>query len=240
MQLYFIRHAQSENNVLWDRTGSWQGRSVDPELSEVGQRQAALLAQFLACQSVDFDPTHRDDHNRDGFGLTHIYTSLMVRAVATGTAIAEALNLPLLAWIDLHETGGIYYDHPETGEPIGLPGRTRAEFEERFPKLILPDSLDHHGWWNRPVETQAEQALRAQRVLGELNERHGNTPHRVAVISHGAFYNWLLAALLKLPSKDGMWFGINNVAMTRIDFYDGETAIRYMNRTDYLPKELIT
>jgi hypothetical protein len=37
-----------------------------------------------------------------------------------------------------------------------------------------------------------------------------------------------------------MWFGINNVAMTRIDFYDGETAIRYMNRTDYLPKELIT
>jgi broad specificity phosphatase PhoE len=32
MQLYYIRHAQSENNDLWDRTGSDQGRSEDPKL----------------------------------------------------------------------------------------------------------------------------------------------------------------------------------------------------------------
>ncbi len=240
MQLYFIRHAQSENNVLWDRTGSWQGRSADPELSEVGFRQAARLAQFLARKQVGVDPTRRDDHHRDGFGLTHVYTSLMVRAVSTGTAIAEALNLPLIAWIDLHETGGIYYDHPETGEPIGLPGYNRAEFEERFPSLVLPDSLDHHGWWNRPVETQEEKPIRAQRVLRELLDRHGKTDDRVALISHGAFYNWFLAALLKLPSKDGVWFGMNNAAITRIDFPRDEVVIAYMNRTDYLPEELIT
>jgi 2,3-bisphosphoglycerate-dependent phosphoglycerate mutase len=240
MQLYFIRHAQSVNNVLWTQTQSWQGRSVDPELSEVGQQQAALLAQFLARTNADFDPDRRDDHNRDGFGLTHVYTSLMLRAVSTAASIAEALGLPLVAWIDLHETGGIYDNDPETSEPLGLPGRNRAAFEAQFPHLVLPASLDHTGWWNRPFEMPEEWPIRARRFLSEMIERHGSADDRVAVISHGAFYNHFLAALLKLPPTNGVWFDINNAAITRIDFRDSETALVYMNRTDYLPKELIT
>ena len=47
MQFYFIRHGQSENNALWERTGSSEGRSEDPELTALGHRQAKRLAQFL-------------------------------------------------------------------------------------------------------------------------------------------------------------------------------------------------
>ncbi len=33
MQLYFIRHAQSANNRLYDETGTWNGRDTDPDLT---------------------------------------------------------------------------------------------------------------------------------------------------------------------------------------------------------------
>jgi broad specificity phosphatase PhoE len=46
MQLYFIRHGQSANNRLWDTTSSDEGRVEDPELTDAGQQQAKLVAQF--------------------------------------------------------------------------------------------------------------------------------------------------------------------------------------------------
>ncbi len=240
MQLYFIRHGQSENNILYDQTGSYHGRSVDPELTDMGRQQAKLLAQFLSHCEPDFDPNQRDPQNRSGFGIMHLYTSLMVRAIDTAAPVAEALGLPLVAWIDLHERGGIYINDPETGEPIGLPGLNGAELSARCPRLILSDSVDPSGWWNRPFETPEQWPIRARRFLLELIERHGRTTDRVAVISHGGFYNQMLTELLKMPYSDNLWFELNNTAVTRIDFHDEGVDLVYLNHVDHLPKELIT
>jgi 2,3-bisphosphoglycerate-dependent phosphoglycerate mutase len=128
MQLYFIRHGQSENNALWRRTGSRQGRSEDPELTEVGRQQSEFVAQFLGRADSVAAVNGRDTQNITGFGITQLYSSLMVRAVATGTIIAKALDLPLVAWEDLHERGGIYLDDEQTGERIGQAGPNRAYF----------------------------------------------------------------------------------------------------------------
>src|SRR5271169_3387266 len=148
MQLYFIRHAQSENNVLMDKTGSYDGRSSDPELTDLGHQQARLLAEFLSRKQSDIqiDPWH--PQNIQTVSLTHLYTSLMVRAVATGIEISKATGLPLVGRLDLHESGGIYLKNPETGVKEGLPGHTRAYFEKSFPELILPCSVGEQGWWN--------------------------------------------------------------------------------------------
>ncbi len=224
MQFYFIRHGQSANNSLWDQTGSNHGRSEDAELTPVGCRQAELLARFLR----DAD-----------FGLTHLYSSLMVRAVATGSIIAETLDLPLVAWEDAHETGGIYLENEQTGECIGQPGKNRAYFETHYPRLILPEGLED-GWWNRPFETREQRPIRAQRFLQELLQRHGQSENRVAVVSHGGFYNYLVAAILRLPERDHVWFVLNNAAITRMDWCDQRVEMVYMNRTDFLPPELIT
>jgi 2,3-bisphosphoglycerate-dependent phosphoglycerate mutase len=78
MTLYLIRHAQSTNNDLYDRTGSSLGRVEDPELTSLGVRQARILADYLAEGS---------DRDRE-YGFTHLYTSLMVRSVATATAVS--------------------------------------------------------------------------------------------------------------------------------------------------------
>ena len=236
MQLYFIRHGQSENNALWMSTSSHKWRNEDPGLTEVGRRQAECLAQFLnqpASASSDFQ-------NVAGFGITHLYSSLMVRAVTTGTIIAQALNLPLAAWKDIHEWGGIYLRDEQTDEPIGLPGRNRAYFEQHFPDLVLPDSLRDDGWWSRPFEEPELRFPRAKRVLHDLLERHGHTDDRVALVSHGGFFSYLLAAILDMPGREGYRFGMSNTGISRIDFHDEAIWLNYLNRVDFLPKELIT
>jgi 2,3-bisphosphoglycerate-dependent phosphoglycerate mutase len=240
MQFYFIRHGQSTNNLLWRRTGSSKGRNEDPELTDLGRRQAEILAAYLQRGKSDGAGEGGDNQNVAGFGITHLYTSLMVRSVATGTEVSRALDLPLVVWQDMHEGGGIYLDDDESGERVGKPGRNRAYFETHYPELVLPQSLDNTGWWNRPYEDNVQRALRARRVLDGLLEKHGGTEDRVAVISHGGFYNDFLAALLTLPSRDGFWFALNNAAITRVDFLEGRTALVYTNRASYLPGDLVT
>lgn len=242
MRLYFIRHGQSENNLLWSQTRSWKGRTEDPDLTPTGRQQAEVLARFLQQHTRSTAPPASDynPQNVHGFALTHLYCSLMIRAVATGNILARALNLPLVAWEELHETGGINRLDGESGERIGLPGKNRAYFERHHPDLILPASLGEEGWWNRPFEAYEERPLRARRFLEELLERHGNTDDRVAVISHGGFYNYLLQAILEMPGGEGIWFSLNNAAMTRLDFEAAEAWVSYMNRLDYMPRELIT
>jgi 2,3-bisphosphoglycerate-dependent phosphoglycerate mutase len=242
MQFYFIRHAQSENNRLWGLTGSHAGRSEDPDLTAVGREQAARLAEFLRQpgRSPVYGSTDSDTQNVNGFAFTHLYCSLMVRSVATATIVAQALDLPLVAWEDLHEIGGMHQKDPATGAHEGFPGKNRSFFETHYPRLVLPESLGEEGWWNRPYEERAQRPSRARRVGDELLTRHGDSDDRVAVISHGGFFNYLLSAILNLPGEGGSWFSMNNAAITRIDFGRSWILLQYLNRVDFLPRELIT
>lgn len=240
MRLYYIRHGQSENNARWERMGSSLGRSDDPELTSVGRKQAERLAAFLRQQKLQAAANAYTPRDVNAFDITHIYCSMMVRAVATATPVARALDLPLTAWPDLHETGGIFLQDVESGERVGLPGKDRAYFQSHYPDLLLPNALNSEGWWNRPFEDYAERYPRAERVLRDLVKRHGQTDDGVALVSHGGFYNYLLCVVLGLPRTEALWFSLNNAGITRVDLEDARVGLRYMNRTDFLPSELIT
>ena len=70
---------------------------------------------------------------------------------------------------------------------------------------------------------------------------HGNTTDRVAVFSHGGFYNVFVRQVLGLLGDTRkVWFQINNTAITRLDFGEGEVIAVYLNRVDFLPTDLIT
>jgi 2,3-bisphosphoglycerate-dependent phosphoglycerate mutase len=247
MELYFIRHAQSENNANLGRDDYQE--SSDPELTKIGRAQAQYLAKFLADNQSRDEEVAWNNQNRHGFGLTHLYTSLMVRAVDTGTTVAEVINLPLVAWPEIHEAGGIFSRIPED-EMAGLPGKSRSYFEQYFPNLVLPDGLGENGWWNRPFEEVDARKPRADRVWRELLARHADRPgqpeHRVAFFSHGGFFMYLLTAALNVEMrrieefKHEYWFIMNNCGITYLDVKDGQVLVAYTNRTDFLSDDLIT
>ncbi len=247
MELYFIRHGQSENNANW-RRDLFQG-VPDPELTEIGHAQAELLARSLGSRQKRDEKVSWNSQNRHGFGLTHIYTSLMVRAVGTAKPIAEALGLPLIAWPEIHETGGIFA-RDDGDERTGLPGKTRSYFREYYPDLELPEWVDDHGWWNRPFETQEERKPRAESVWADLLTRHGDREgqreHRVAIVSHGGFFMLLFTTALGIEmrrnqeSHNEYWFLMNNCSVTRLDVKNDQVLVAYTNRNDFLEDHLIT
>ena len=81
MRLYFLRHAQSTNNEITDRTGTEDGRVEDPPLTPIGHRQAELLGRYLAAGPTSAEPPGMDSKDLRGFAITHLYCSLMDRAI---------------------------------------------------------------------------------------------------------------------------------------------------------------
>jgi 2,3-bisphosphoglycerate-dependent phosphoglycerate mutase len=257
MELYFIRHGQSQNNANWNDPDYTE--SPDPPLTDIGKEQASLLAEFLKKNQTITNDKDWNMQNRYGFGLTHVYTSLMERAAYTAAPIAQALDIPLIAWKEIHEEGGIFSradkrSTPQSGSVdksniLGLPGRPRSYFMQNFRRLTLPDDLNETGWWNRSFEAEDERQPRADQVFADLLARHrdreGQPQDRVAFVSHGGFFMRLMCAILKLPWRQAAhglrsWFMMNNCAITRVDVRGDDLNIAYLNRTDFLPDRLIT
>ena len=235
------------NNAHWQDPGYKE--SPDPALTEAGLEQASLLGDFLEKSQLITKTDDWDPHNRYGFGLTRIYTSLMERAVHTGQPTARKLNIPFTAWTEIHESGGIFGRDGEI-KLQGLPGKPRAWFEANVPELNLPSSLNGNGWWNcRPQEKEEEAYERAKRVWAELLVRHedkeGEPEQRIAFVSHGGFFTHQVCAMLDLPRRQASnglksWFLLNNCSISRFDINKQDVTLCYMNRTDHLPDHLIT
>jgi len=249
MELYLIRHGQSVNNALPEG----EPRVQDAPLTELGHRQAALLASYLA-DGRNGDPRYSPStgyaeyEGEATFGITHLYTSPMHRALQTTLPIARALRLRPEVWIDIHEHGGVYQTTPDG--VVGHPGLTRAQVASDYPDYILPDGLTDAGWWNTALgsEPYHTAAGRAIKIAAELRRRAAQPavpedarPERVALVTHGTFIDALLKALLgQLPTR-GFFYLMYNTAITRIDFLDRDRLLlRYVNRTLHLPPDLVS
>ena len=90
MQLYIVRHGESANNALGTEDASYDEymatRSPDPVLTQIGERQVALVGAHLA---------------KAGYGITELHCSAMVRAMQTALPIGQALGLRPQVWIDI-------------------------------------------------------------------------------------------------------------------------------------------
>lgn len=241
MQIFFIRHGQSENNKLWTEIGNEKDRSEDPKLSELGMRQAALLGKFL--YSSDRESSlylQQDMHNVRGFGLTHIYASLMWRAIETASYTAELYDLPINGFEPIHEGGGIYLEDPITGEKNGQPGKTPEQLMAGFPRLRLDENVNHKGWWNRPYEAFESRVPRAKQALEWLLNKHSGQDDHIALFSHGAFYNYFVAAMMSINQRPTLWLDLNNCAISRFDVHPEGISMVYHNKVDYLPTDWVS
>lgn len=252
MILYIIRHAQSADNVFVEQASkdntefsdsveAFDEREADTGLSDKGKNQVRRLAEYLSKFKENvFENPRKGYSDPNCFDFTHVYSSLMIRAMETAGGVAGATGITPGIWEDVHETGGVWRGDKETGELVGAEGNNRAFLEKRFPNCKLPDRLGDEGWWNRPLETNQEVKDRARRFYRELIEKHGATHDRVVVVSHGYFISFLFNALLKIPPKSKIRFHMNNTAITRVNFVNDLVHVVYQNRTDHLPRELVT
>ncbi|MGC3953053.1 MAG: histidine phosphatase family protein [Propionicimonas sp.] len=235
MRLLLIRHGESENNRIRSETGSWQGRSPDPELTDLGHRQASRLADFYLERELP-----RPDV---------LLTSLMRRAVSTAAPLAKALDLPLRGHPLLYEVGGVFEADDEGPEVAGTPrpGSPASTLLALSPHLVLPSEADESGWHRRPFEPPAHAWDRACEVAGELIARYGDTDQLVALVGHAWFSQFLIHALLGWePAADGRltaWLVINNTGHTLIELAPGDDwppAVVWLNRHDHLPADEVT
>lgn len=247
--VYLVRHAQSENNALADaakRDPDAPGiRVADPPLTKTGEAQALRVAEHLRAGTDKTD--RRDDvHMARGFGIDRLYASPMLRALHTAQAIAAALKLRPEVWLDIHEEGGIW------GEAAGG-GLTRSAMRARFPGFGLPDGVTEAGWWRGAAETAAAFAARAVRVAAAIRAARRGVPgdaaheplawrpgERIAIVTHGGFANSLIQTLLGGGRSEGAYLSNHNTAVTRLDLSEERVFLRYQNRVDHLPNELVT
>ena len=222
MQVYLIRHAQSENNVL--SADNMHRRKVDPDLTELGYQQRDVLAEYLS--SADFE-------------ITHLYTSAMYRSLLTTQPLGDALDINPQLWLDLHENGGLFQHR--NGHTSGFHGMTRAAIQGAFPGFGLPDALTEKGWYDASLgqEPETHRVFRGIKVAQALKER-SHSDQVVALVSHAGFLDVLLKAIFgQLPSRPRtMRYYHDNTAITRIDYQRSRTLLNFMNRVEHLPAGL--
>ncbi len=215
-----IRHGQSANNLRYAQTGADGGRDPDTRLTDLGHTQAARLASVAA----DTLP----------WPVTHVYTSLMARAVQTAAPLAESLDLPLRAHPRLFECGGPHETGAD-GQNRAHPGSGRAELAALYPRLLLPPEAGHDGWWPGPFEAgESSYVERARSVVAELREAH-SAEDVIALVTHGWFTQYLLREFLGISQMAG-WFRINNTGISLVRDESGDwTGTTTADRINWLP-----
>ena len=245
-KLYLIRHAQSANNVLWNGSDQVEGRTSDPEITELGHRQAETLGIHLAHPESEPRQHPFNTVKDTRFGLTHVYCSLMSRSILTAEYIARACNLDLQALPDIFERHGIY-DIDQNGAQQGIPGQGRDYFEDRFPKLRLPDDMNSDGWWNRPAESDDDFFERMESVVTKIRQQLAYNDDCIAMVAHGdfidQFVNQLMGVARHQHNYDNHWVAnwtFHNTSISRFDFVNGAHNVVYLNRIDHLPGEMVS
>ncbi|MBK8027719.1 MAG: histidine phosphatase family protein [Chloroflexi bacterium] len=246
MELYLIRHGQSTNNALEDDTE----RSHDPILTKLGYQQSILLSEFIATaprrdplMSAATGYSRYDDEEPTGVKLTDLLVSPMYRALQTALPISQALDLPAVVRYDIFEHGGLYLEKGSVVTPY--PGKTRKAVLKEFPRFILRDLHADHGWYDIRLgrESYGQACGRAITLAVELRERAAGRDRdaRIGMVTHGTFLDMLLKALLGMLPTRSNYFQHYNTAITRIDITDRDRVIiRYLNRVDHLPADMIS
>jgi len=221
MQLYLIRHAESENNAKPPHL-----RVEDPAITAVGRLQAEHLANWM--QSLRMDV---------------LITSPVRRALQTTRYIRESTDQHVHVWANVFEEGGIYRGHgPDAVE--GGPGLGREDVIRHLVNdethCSLDETIVESGWWaGRRRETAEEATLRAQLVLCRLLDTFDNGQVVVMVI-HADFKRKLLMEMIGVVHNPQQFGKLRNTGITKLD-HDGQRwQLDWFNSVSHLPARLIT
>ena len=182
MRLILVRHGESVGNF----ENRLQGQA-DYDLTDLGRRQAELTADRL-----------------HALGTKAVYSSHLLRAHATGKAIAARLGVDCCMLEDVSE-----YHFGE------MSGATYAEVRERFGAIANPAERVYPGEEGRDVFYKRV----TEAVWGVAGAHPDET---VAVVSHGGPIALFCQAVLGLPYRRPMPFSISNCSLNMVEIEPGQ------------------
>jgi len=185
LRLIIIRHAQT----VWNAAGKIQGQA-DPELSETGRNQCALVARRLEAEVIDA-----------------LYTSDLSRARQTAEAVAG-----------LHPGLAVQLDPGLREIDLGAwEGATRESLAAQWPELFT--QWQQQPSWDLVPDGEGGDAFQA-RVLDAFSRiAHGwGDDSSVAVVTHIGVIRVLLSTIIGAPPNDPRWpWAIDNTALTLLE-----------------------
>lgn len=199
-RLLLLRHGQTELSV--DRRYSGRG---NPELTELGRRQAAAAAGYLAERG----------------GIAAVVCSPLQRAYDTAAAAAKALGLDVTVDDDLIET--------DFGAWEGLTFLEAAERDPELHRRWLRDT----GTQPPDGESFDEALDRVHRARARIIANYQGTT--VLVVSHVTPIKMLLRLALDAGSGILYRLHLDLASLSIAEFYsDGASSVRLVNQTSYL------
>lgn len=204
-RLYLIRHGES----TWNSEHRIQGQS-DPPLSELGRRQAELLAHRLA-----------------GRSFAGFYASDLARALETAQRIGSLIGLEPQPVVGLRE---IFLGDWE--------GMRTNEIANRFPQAWAswveePDwDVVSGGEGAAPFEDRVSSALDG------IFHRH--VTGDVLVVTHGGVIQIGLHRVVGKPSRGLFPFKIQNASISVIEKRNGRMVIAGVNDVAHLESAHVT
>jgi len=192
--LYLVRHGESANNALPDLQ-----RVADPDLTELGQKQAQNLATYYS-----------------EFGqIDHVLASPFRRTLQTTRPLLTVRNSRATIWTDIYEVGGCFSGY-EFSKSIGEPGMTNVQIGHEFPEFDIPDDIDENGWYKSRSPESWEMAIERARIQAKkIRDNFEGRDNVVFCFIHADFKQLLLQQLVP-QQKEYHGSGIPNLSATLI------------------------
>ncbi len=206
LQVFFIRHAESEANANHDLIC---GRSDHIPLSPRGMQQAALLADRLQRENWQFD---------------QLVSSVSLRARQTAAVVAEKMG-----W---SEEDFSYSDQLVEISKGEWEGEVReAIYTPALREMLLTDSYTF-----RPPggESQADVVQRMRTWLDLVEDSYNGQARRIAVFSHGFAIKSLLTSVLLAPPESIYAMITHNTSINGLKFDGQKWYVERLNDHSHL------
>jgi broad specificity phosphatase PhoE len=201
IRLLLVQHAET----AWNVEGRYQGHT-DVLLNEKGRRQAVLLRNYLAAETVH-----------------QAYASDLRRAWDTAAAITQARSLSLHPEPRLREL--------RFGAWEGL---SYAQIQEAHPEALAAWEGDPEQVAPPGGETLANLKARLHSFLDELRHQRSVFCETILLVAHRGSLRLLLCLALGLPSLALRRFRLDAASVTELQLHDGTAVLVRLNDTHHL------
>ncbi len=201
----FVRHAESLGNIGVAYTPEFQ--KDDPPLSPKGFMQAELLGKSSVTD-----------------GVTKIYSSTLVRAIATAYPTAKKLSKEIELLSDLMEIG------------TEISGTDLWRLEKDYPlaEMSLCEPTVTGGSLLLGEEDTEKLKSRGKRCIDYICDNASEGDH-IMVVTHGSFFGYLIRAALGISLPETFCWQVDNCCITKVIFRAGcIPKLSFANYTGHL------